>query len=273
MDPSTVEANQQIDLAASQITKCPKPFSIESIMSTNNSKSPDPDAVAKGEKVPNFGIASALYFPSNVSMAAAASIYNPWFHFMQQHQQHYQQKLTENIFEMTQFNAINSTNGIAKEKVADIFGNHMSPADTRTTFPPSNDERQESLYFSGKNPELRLNDMISCATNGYYKQLNNYGNFLAHYGDSLEQCKNRTKNSDDNQTDFSDKDKCSNLVSEYNSNIRSDDSGPDENLDDELDSDCNSEISLNMSADADNTMQGIVIQSKIENEYNFSNSW
>lgn len=255
MDPTSVgTTNQQTELMASRIAKCPKPFSIESIMSTDSSKSADLDkTIPNGEKLANFEIASNLQFPSNVSMVAAASIYNPWFHFMQQQQQ----KISENIFEMTQCSVTNQTTGIAKDKVADIFGgNHLSAVDTRIFSTSSNEDRQEPFYFNSNNHELRLNDMISSATNGYYKHLNNYGSLLAQYGDSLEQYRNQTKNNDEIQNDSNDKEKNASLVSEYDLNHRNDDSGGDENLDDELDSDCNSEISLNMSPDGENTIQG-----------------
>lgn len=237
MEESSVENSQSTDINSSRISKCPKPFTIESIISSaNSSKNVDIDSedIVNSDKTTNCNIASALYFPSNVSMAAAASIYNPWFHsyFMQQ------QKINENVIDMMQFGSVNPTN---------IKENHIS------TIPF--DQQEQNLPPTS----MRSNEMIATTDTDYYKHLSNYGNILTQYSDRLEQCKNQLKTSDENNIHLSDTNtKYTNgIVGEYNISVRNDDSGPEENNEYDLDSDCNSEISMNMSPDDENTTQGI----------------
>lgn len=268
MDPAAVDSNQPsmeivgqpADLTVTRIQKCPKPFSIESIISTNdNNKNADAEPVLcppNYEKVAN----SNVYFPSMA--AATASLYNPWFHnyFIQQ------QKVAGNVLEMMQLNTANQST--IKEKFSEIFANNPITAnENRTSFlsvdhernlPPTASRHLEQ-YFGGIENihEMRLNEMIS--NNDYYKHLSSYGvHCLSQPSDNLEQCKSQLINGDDAESNFqkNDKDKLNGLISDYEKSARNDDSGPDENVDDDIDSDCNSEISLDMSPDGDNNTQG-----------------
>lgn len=263
----TVEMSQPADLSVTRLPKCPKSFSIESIIATNDNKAMDSDAVIS----PNYDkIANAnVYFPSNVSMAAAASLYNPWFHnyFMQQ------QKVAGNVLEMMQLNATNQST--IKEKFSEIFANTTAASDGGRSYLSPDHDRNASLtssrssieqYFGGGGVEnmheMRLNDMITGANNDYYKHLSSYGiNCFSPPSDNLEHCpKGQSTNGEEidvtvlNRTDT---DRFNGFTSDYDKSVRNDDSGPDENADDEIDSDCNSEISLDMSPDGDNNTQGI----------------
>lgn len=256
MEQPPLEQNQTTDLTKSQMVKCPKPFSIESIISSrsNSEKNIETDS-GNGEQNVINPISSSFYFPPNtVSMAtAAASIYNPWIHnyFLQQ------QKLPENVFEMMQFNS--SNHAMIKEKFNELFV--KSPAslgiEQRSLFSHSDSERNPApqiqsrfieQYFNGSNSY----DMISSVNNDYYKHLNNFG--------TTDLCRNPLTNIVDGQENpsnhLSEKEKFIEINSEYENSLKNDDSGPDENIDDDLDSDCNSEISLNMSPDGDNNTQG-----------------
>lgn len=258
----SMEVNQPADLSLTRISKCPKPFSIESIISTNANKSPDLEAniPQNYEKLPNPN----MYFPANVSMAAAASLYNPWFHnyFMQQ------QKAAGNMLEMMQLNP--TSHSAIKEKFTEIFANNSGPLnDSRGAFltidpsdrnaPPMAPRSIEQYIGSVENiHEMRINEMINSANNEYYKHLSSYGiNCISQQtGDNLvEQCKSQLNtNGDENETNFLKNDK--DRYSDYDKGARNDDSGADENGDDDIDSDCNSEISLDMSPDGDNNTQG-----------------
>lgn len=259
---AAVEVSQPADLSLTRIQKCPKPFSIESIISTNDNKSVDiePGVIPNYDKVTN----SNVYFPSNVQMVAAASLYNPWFHnyFIQQ------QKVTGNMLEMMQLNPANQT--AIKEKFTEIFANNplgiegraFIAADNDRNVPPTAPRSIEQYFGNVDNVhEMRLNEMISGANTDYYKHLSSYGiNCLGQPSDNLEQCKSQLMNSDDIESGFhkNDKERFNGLISDYEKNARNEDSGPDENIDDDVDSDCNSEISLDMSPDGDNNTQGIL---------------
>lgn len=269
MDQSVVESNQPTmelnkatDLTATRIAKCPKPFSIESIISSNDSK-----AVNIGGGVsPNYEKTPdpSVYFPSNVSMATAASLYNPWFHnyFIQQ------QKVAGNVLEMMQMNGANQTT--IKEKFTEIFANSSlaNQTENRAFLSSINDPdrnlgptttRSIEQYFGNVENmhEMRFNEMISGVNNDYYKHLSSYGIHCVNpVSDNFEKCKKQLMNSDEHETVFHHKN--AKLSSDNDKNTRNDDSGADENPDDEMDSDCNSEISLDMSPDGDNNTQGIV---------------
>lgn len=268
MDPAAVESSQAAmevsqpaDLTVTRLQKCPKPFSIESIISTNDNKNADAEPVIcppNYEKLTN----SNVYFPS---MAAAASLYNPWFHnyFIQQ------QKVAGNVLEMMQLNTANQT--AIKEKFSEIFANNQIANENRSflsadhdrNIPPTASRPLEQYFGSIENiHEMRLNEMISSANNDYYKHLSSYGvHCLNQSSDNLEQCKSQLINGDDIESGFqkTDKDKLNGLISDYEKSARNDDSGPDENVDDDIDSDCNSEISLDMSPDGDNNTQGKIL--------------
>lgn len=270
MDQSVVQSNQQTmelnkatDLTATRIAKCPKPFSIESIISSNDNKSVDIDAGVS----PNYEKTAdpSVYFPSNVSMAAAASLYNPWFHnyFIQQ------QKVAGNVLEMMQMNGANQT--AIKEKFTEIFANTSlaNGSENRAFLSSINDHDHRNLvpttarsieqYFGSVENihEMRFNEMISGTNNDYYKHLSSYGIHCVNpASDNFEKCKSQLINSDDHESVFHHKN--AKLPSDNDRNTRNDDSGADENPDDEVDSDCNSEISLDMSPDGDNNTQGIV---------------
>ncbi|XP_055321572.1 homeobox protein unplugged-like [Sitodiplosis mosellana] len=252
---AAVEVSQPADLSLTRIPKCPKPFSIESIIATNDNKTLD---IERGvspnhEKIPN----SSVYFPSNVSMAAAASLYNPWFHnyFMQQ------QKAAGNVLEMMQLNPANHS--VIKEKFTEIFANNSLAVENRHFLSAADHDRNalpiasrsiEQYFGSVDNiHEMRFNEMISNTNNDYYKHLNSYGiNRLSQPSDNGEQCNSQLINGDDHK---SDRDRFDGHISDYEKSARNDDSGPDENVDDDVDSDCNSEISLDMSPDGDNNTQ------------------
>lgn len=255
-----VEVNQPADLTLTRIPKCPKPFSIESIIATNDNKSLDfePGMSPNYDKMVN----SSVYFPSNVSMAAAASLYNPWFHnyFMQQ------QKAAGNVLEMMQLNPSNQS--VIKEKFTEIFANNSLAVENRSFLsadhernPPPIAPRSIEQYFGSVDNihEMRINEMISNANNDYYKHLNTYGINLSQTSDNLEHSKNQLINGDEIESGFhrNDKERFDGHIIDYDKSARNDDSGPDENIDDDVDSDCNSEISLDMSPDGDNNTQGI----------------
>lgn len=254
MEQPALETSQPTDLTASQIVKCPKPFSIESIISSNNKK--DTDTVSGTLNNTNNLFDSSFYFPPNVSMANAASIYNPWIHsyFLQQ------QKLPENVFEMMQFG---SNHAMLKEKFSEIFANNPTASVENRLFSHTELDRNVAplpprfieQYFGGGGGSSNPDN--SSANNEYYKHFSNYNSFLTRTDENGEPCKNPTANNEENQNQLGDKDKLNELGSEYENSVRNDDSGPDENIDDELDSDCNSEISLDMSPDGDNNTQGI----------------
>lgn len=268
------------DLTVTRISKCPKSFSIESIISTNDKKSTDLETRVS----PNYDkmTNSSAYFPSNVSMAAAASLYNPWFHnyFMQQHK-----VAAGNVLEMMQMNTANSTT--IKEKFSEIFvQNSLAAAAAAVAAEnrpflsansghldrnaPPTTSRTIEQYFGGVGiaeniHENRHSELISSPPNSdYYKHLSSYGiQCFNQSDDNLEQCTNQLVNS--NGSGFGgdgsgagggagDDDK---LISDYDRSVRNDDSGADENADDDMDSDCNSEISLDMSPDGDQNTQGI----------------
>lgn len=260
---STIEMSQPADLSVTRLPKCPKSFSIESIIATNDNKSMDSEPVISTnyDKSTN----SNVYFPS---MAAAASLYNPWFHnyFMQQ------QKVAGNVFEMMQLNA--TSQSTIKEKFSEIFSNNSIATDSSQSYISADHDRNISVppsissikqYFGGVENihEMQLNDMISSANTDYYKHLSPYGiNCLNQTSDNMERCqKNQLTNGEGGKIPVykTDRDRLDGFASEYDKSARNDDSGPDEN-DDEMDSDCNSEISLDMSPDGDNNTQGIVLQ-------------
>lgn len=258
---ATLEVNQPADLSLTRIPKCPKPFSIESIIATNDDKSLD----FERNQSPNHDkmINSSVYFPSNVSsMAAAASLYNPWFHtyFMQQ------QKAAGNVLEMMQLNSANQ-NAI-KEKFTEIFTNNALTVENRSILSAADHDhrnvpRSIEQYFGNVDNihEIRFNEMISNANNDYYKHLNAYSinRHSQPNSDNLEQCNSQLINGDDIESNFhrNDRERFDGQISDYEKSGRHDDSGPDENADDDVDSDCNSEISLDMSPDGDNNTQGI----------------
>lgn len=262
-----VEVSQPADFSLTRIPKCPKPFSIESIIATSDNKSIDIEPAVS----PNYDkmVNSSVYFPSNVSMAAAASLYNPWFHnyFMQQ------QKAAGNVLEMMQLNPANHS--AIKEKFSEIFANNPLGVENRSFLSADHERnappiapRSIEQYFGGVDNihEMRLNEMISNANNDYYKHLNSYGiNCLSQpQSDNLEQCKSQLINGDENESSFqkNDRERFDGHISDYDKSARNDDSGPDENVDDD-DSDCNSEISLDMSPDGDNNTQGIGVNAQI----------
>lgn len=255
----TMEVRKAADLTVTRITKCPKPFSIESIIASSDNKSVDvdPGVSPNYEKISNSGV----YFPSNVSMAAAASLYNPWFHnyFMQQ------QKVAGNVLDLMQINSANQS--AIKEKFTEIFANNslatgaenrpFLSTDPDRNVPPTAPRSIEQYFGSVENiHEMRLNEMISGVNNDYYKHLSSYGiHCMNPPSDNSEQCKSQSINSgDEHETGFHKDDK----LNEFDRSARNDDSGADENPDDDVDSDCNSEISLDMSPDGDNNTQGIV---------------
>lgn len=265
------------DLTVTRISKCPKSFSIESIISTNDKKSTDIESRVSPnyDKVTNSG----AYFPSNVSMAAAASLYNPWFHnyFMQQHK-----VAAGNVLEMMQMNTANSTT--IKEKFSEIFAQNSLAAAAAAAVAaenrpflsassghldrnaPPTASRTIEQYFGGVGIAENVHDNhrhseLSPPNSDYYKHLSSFGiQCFNQTGDNLEQCTNQLVNSNgsgfggDGVGGGGDDDK---LISDYDRSVRNDDSGADENADDDMDSDCNSEISLNMSPDGDHNTQGI----------------
>lgn len=244
---SMMEVSKATDLSVTRMAKCPKSFSIESIIASNDNKSTDIEANASPnyDKIAN----SSVYFPSNVSMAAAASFYNPWFHnYFMQHQ-----KVTGNVLEMMQM-----TN--AKEKFTEIFAinsggenRSFSSNDHDRNVPPTATRSIEQYFGSVDNiHEMRLNDMISGVNTDYYKHLSSYG--IHPSSDNLESSKSQLINGDEHDTSFHKSGK----IMDFDKNARNDDSGADENPDDDVDSDCNSEISLDMSPDGDNNTQGII---------------
>lgn len=259
---ASVEASQPADLSLTRIQKCPKPFSIESIISSSDNKSADTDPGG----IPNYDktINANVYFPSNVQMAAAASLYNPWFHnyFIQQ------QKVAGNMLEMMQLNPANQS--AIKEKFTEMFANNPLAIEGRTFVATEHDRnitvaapRSIEHYFGNAENihEMRINEMISSANNDYYKHLSSYGiNCVSQSSDNLEQCKSQLMNSDEIESGChsNDKERFNGLISDYEKSARNEDSGPDENIDDDVDSDCNSEISLDMSPDGDNNTQGII---------------
>lgn len=257
MEQPALETNQPADMTASQIAKCPKSFSIESIISTkskNDLDVSDSRIMQNGDKNLGNPFASSFYFPPNVSMASASatSIYNPWIHnyFLQQ------QKLPENVFEMMRFGSTN--HAMIKEKFNELFANNSTSSIENRLFSHMETDRNVSAlpprfieqYFGGGSSNRDL-------SSDYYKKFNSYGNILSR-GDSDNTdipYKNRIDTSVENP--INNVDEIKTKYSEYDNSIRNDDSGPDENVDDELDSDCNSEISLDMSPDGDNNTQGL----------------
>lgn len=242
------------DLSLIKSAKCPRPFSIESLISSNSDKNVGVDAPTNNTNHTNVP-SSALYFPANATMAAAATIYSPWFHnyFIQQ------QKLSGNVIDMMQMG------GNTKDKLPEMFANSAILSEQRTsqTFEPNrNLPLPPSLQLplaSSMPPSILRNDgsgseMISSPDTEYYKHLSSYGSLLAQYNDRLEQCRNDVRFSDDHNMAMNESNKFS---GEFNISVRNDDSGPDETIEDDLDSDCNSEISMNMSPDGDHTNQGI----------------
>lgn len=234
------EASEAADLRMTQVSKCPKPFSIESIISSEDNKS---EQIAPNyDKVTN----SSAFLQSNLPMAAAASLYNPWFHnyFMQQ------QKVAGNVLEWMQSNPVNQL--AFKEKCTEMF-------DHKRNALSSTPRSTEPFFGHVENAhEMRFNDMIFSANNEYYKHLNGSANSNQLSG-NLEQCKIQYSASDDNEAAFQfnkkDKDEVNGFISHFNKSATHDDS-PDEMVDDEMESDCNSELSLDMSPDGDNNTQG-----------------
>lgn len=259
---STMELRKAADLSATRISKCPKPFSIESIISSNdNNKTVDieSDISSNYEK----STESNVFFPSNVSMAAAATLYNPWFHnyFMQQ------QKVAGNVLEMMQINGANQST--IKEKFTEIFANNPLAAgienrvfrssDHERNVPPTPTTPRSIEHYFGSIEnihEMHFNEMITGANPDYYKHLSSYGiHCINQTSDNYEKCKSQQNNGDELESGFH---KITKLSSDYDRNTRNDDSGAEENPDDDVDSDCNSEISLDMSPDGDNNTQGII---------------
>lgn len=275
------EVNQPADLSLTRIPKCPKSFSIESIISSNDNKSLDlaaeSNVPSNYDKLTNPGV----YFPSNVSMAAA-SLYNPWFHnyFIQQ------QKVAGNMFEMMQLNPANHS--VIKEKFNEIFANNPLAVDGRVflstdhernliTSSTSSAPRSVEQYFGSTEnmPEMRFNDMIS--NNDYYKHLNSYGiNCINQSSDKFEQCKIQLTNGDENDSNAqkNDMEAFGGHISDYEKSVaRNEDSGAEnENGDDDGDSDCNSEISLDMSPDGDNNTQGMEFFQSETHDHNNSDT-
>lgn len=263
MEQPALETDQPADMTPSQIAKCPKSFSIESIISTKSQKDlsiSDSRIMQNGDKHLENPFASSFYFPPNVSMASASatSIYNPWIHnyFLQQ------QKLPENVFEMMRFGSTN--HAMIKEKFNELFANNSTASIENRLFSHAETDRNGSVlpprfieqYFGGGVGGGSNRDLSS----DYYKQFNSYGNIVSRGdSDNIDAYKNRIDSSEDNPNNVDEiKTKYNNKInSEYDNSIRNDDSGPDENVDDELDSDCNSEISLDMSPDGDNNTQGL----------------
>lgn len=259
MDDTAIECGHLTDLDPTKSTKCPKPFSIESLISSNTDKTahfdaaPTPKKGASNSNVP----APALFFPGNASMAAAATIYSPWFHnyFLQQH------KLSENVIDMMHMGAMNAPN--AKDKFPEMFVNGAMVAEQQRS-PLHSFEPDRNVAAQQPPAMLPANgcggDMLLSPDSNYYKHLSSYGSLLAQYNDRLEQCRSDMQhNGDEHGPPLHEAAKFGGIVGEYNISVRNnDDSGPDDGNEDDLDSDCNSEISMNMSPDGDHTTQGIV---------------
>lgn len=265
---AVVEASQPTSLSLTDIQKCPKPFSIESIISKNVDKSVNIELGASSnyDKITDSSINS----PSNISMAAVASLYNPWFHnyFIQQ------QKVAGNMLEMMQLNPINQST--IKETFPELFAKNSSTFENVPFLSadldwnaPLTASRSIEQYFGSveQNHEIRFNEMISSANNDYYKHLNGYAiNCLPNgVSDNMEQCKSQLGNGDDIGTSFqkTDKEKSNDRIgnNDKNARIETDESYPEENIEDDIDSDCNSDISLDMSPDGDSNIQGTIYTS------------
>lgn len=265
MDDTAVESVHHTDLDPTKSPKCPKPFSIESLISSDTDKHTHFDATPTSKKSanPNTNVPSpALFFPANASMAAAATIYSPWFHnyFLQQ------QKLSENVIDMMHMGAMNGPG--VKDKFPEMFVNSAMLAEQQRsplqTFDADRSGAPQQPAAAQLPSAILPNngcggEMLLSPESNYYKHLSSYGSLLAQYNDRLEQCRSDMQHSgDEHGPSMHDPSKFGGIVGEYNISVRNnDDSGPDDANEDDLDSDCNSEISMNMSPDGDHANQGI----------------
>lgn len=263
MQKPLTDTEDQIPLSETRLSKA-NPFSIESIISSN--KTPNGGIISSSRNFPHFNnigsSTSPMSLPPNFSAvaASAASIYNPWIH-------NYlvQQKISENYIDLSAIAATSTmVPAISKEKLSEIFLNNATVTDPRSILAVDSDRHEKLLdqYFGNNVRDPKINGMFSMSSD-YYKNCNNYGNLFVHYSDEIDYFREQAM-LNFNNCKINNKTNAPNLGSESSNNsvqentgVVPEDSGAEDTLDNELESDCSSEISLNMSAEVDNLMQGL----------------
>lgn len=238
------------------INKCPKSFSIESLIS-RNSPPAESNVVDNAAKEPTSALASSLNFTHNfpvAAAAAAAAIYNPWIHsYLAQQHPPPAAKYPATV-EML-------PSDLTKDRLSEMF------TDPRIIFGAS-DYRDKFLAqcFVNNVRDKKFSDLFMSTSEYYgngvnivgYPMPNNYNSDLSLNGLPADvrigaSCENANSMGDSNETQFEDRSTHNNRCV----NIHSDEVDVNDDLADELDSDCSSEISMTMSPDAANRINGM----------------
>lgn len=253
-------------MSETRVNKCPKSFSIESLISRKSPAVEVTNAPMPSEAMlmaPSLGH-PALGFPQNFPVAAAAAIYNPWIHSYLAQQQHpppgakypgtfldlptemSKHKLTEMFAVATDPRLFFGADPSHREKLlAQYFANNVR------------DKKFSDLFLSASGGEYYANGMAAASGFGLAQHFSGDPNFIAPSNDGRpDQCGDNVIDVDGSETNAED---CSsqNLRFARSHQAMGDDDGADELIDDELDSDCESELSMTMSPDAANRIQGM----------------
>lgn len=229
------------------LNKCPpKSFSIESLISRHSppveAKSAMPSLPAPLNFTHNFPVAAA---------AAAAAMYNPWIHSYLAQQHPPPAAKYPGAMEMLPA-------GIAKDRLTEMF------ADPRIAFGAS-DYRDKLLAqcFANNVRDKKVSDLFMSNSEYYGNGLNVPGfpmpsgcgsdqSLHAMNGDGRVVDSGEKGNSAGNSSDMMYEDRHCNRGMSH-----SDDVDVNEDIADDLDSDCSSEISMTMSPDAANRINGM----------------
>lgn len=249
-------------MSETRVNKCPKSFSIESLISR---KSPAAELSTPSDIMlmpPSMGH-PALGFPQNFPVAAAAAMYNPWIHSYLAQQQHPPPgaKYPGTFIDLPA--------DMSKNKLSEMFG---VASDPRIFFgaDPSHREKLLAQYFVNNVRDKKFSDLFLSATGGEYyaNGIGGAGGFglTQHFGgdhnfnapssdERVDICGDNVIDVGGDETNPADNSSPS-FQFARNHPALMDDDGADDIIDDELESDCESELSMTMSPDAANRIQG-----------------
>lgn len=235
-------------MSETTVNKCPKSFSIESLISRKSPPAEHPPGYPPDNVSP--ALAPSLNLPPNFPVAAAAAIYNPWIHsyLAQQHPPPGAKYPT--LFELP--------SDVSKDKLSQMFG----VGDPRIFFgaDPAGRDKLLAQYIANNAREKKFSDLF-LAPGDYYGggaffMSHNFSGDLRFSGANIDGrlgagCNDGPEGGD------------TNLAADdgLRSNgrgwdQRGDDDGHDELIEEDLDSDCSSELSLTMSPEGANRVQG-----------------
>lgn len=243
-----------------RVSKCPKPFSIESLISRKTPPAEMPNDMPLGS--PSHATpstANTFRLPPNFPVTAgAASIYNPWMHSYLAMQPPPGLKLSGNFFEIS--------SDVSQDKLSEIFAGHGA-VDPRIFLGADQGHRDKLLaqYIANNVRDKKFSDFFLTASD-YYENRGNAGallmangfggdrSFLGPDSDGVNGVCNGSLGAGTDSGEANLEDRTSLGTNQHMNGIE--DGGHGDLIEDDLDSDCSSELSLTMSPGNANAIHG-----------------